>query len=113
MDTTSNGHNAKTWTQRQNKLLDTSPKLDTSSKSVIGHIVENGHNVEKQKLTLHGSEIWRRSRADGHNTEIWTQRRNPKLGISSHMDPTSKNNTEEPDISPNDRHNFWIVDIAN
>ncbi|KAF5301550.1 hypothetical protein FQR65_LT08855 [Abscondita terminalis] len=71
MDTTSNGHNAETWTQRRNDcwtyrrkfLLDATPKMETTPKSVIGHIIVSGHNVEKQKLTLHGSEIGRRIRS--------------------------------------------------
>ncbi|KAF5300350.1 hypothetical protein FQR65_LT09180 [Abscondita terminalis] len=95
------GHNVETncwthhrnWTYRRKFLLDAASKMATTPKSAIGHIIESGHNVEKQKLTLHGSEIGRRSRScnclkqrqivlqkqiktDGHNAETWTQRRN-------------------------------------
>ncbi|KAF5308518.1 hypothetical protein FQR65_LT06183 [Abscondita terminalis] len=63
MDTTSNGHNAETWTQRRNELLDTSPKLDISAKFLIGHNPENGHSAEIGKWT------YRRK---------WTQRRKTK-----------------------------------
>ncbi|KAF5271159.1 hypothetical protein FQR65_LT17692 [Abscondita terminalis] len=108
MDTTPKiEHNVETncwthcrnWTYRRNFLLDATPKMETTPKSVIGYIVESGHNVEKQKLKLDGSEIRRRSRSynclkrrqtvlqkqfktDGHNVETWTQRRNEFLDTS-------------------------------
>ncbi|KAK4883379.1 hypothetical protein RN001_006698 [Aquatica leii] len=50
MDTTSNRHNAETWTQHRNELLDTLPKRDTTPKSVVGHIVQCGHKAEKQQI---------------------------------------------------------------
>ncbi|KAF5290146.1 hypothetical protein FQR65_LT11658 [Abscondita terminalis] len=155
MDTTSNGHNAETWTHRRNELfghfaepgyideisIDTTPKTDTAPKSVIEHIVESGHNVEKQKLTLHGSEIGRRrrscnclngdrlfcrnkSRPDEYNTETWTQRRNELLDTTSksligcnveHEHNFEKHKLRSRDISLNAHKAntcFWIVYIA-
>ncbi|KAF5285009.1 hypothetical protein FQR65_LT02321 [Abscondita terminalis] len=71
--------------------LEISTYLDISPNGynvLIGRNAESGHNVEKQKLKLYGSEIGRPSlkrgqtvlqkqiKTDGHNAETWTQRQN-------------------------------------
>ncbi|KAF5303566.1 hypothetical protein FQR65_LT08167 [Abscondita terminalis] len=82
MDTTSNGHNTKTWTQRRNELLDISPKLGISPNFLIGRNVENGHNAEKQKLALYDRKSGVTAEVVivviGHNAEIsyWTNAKN-------------------------------------
>ncbi|KAF5303686.1 hypothetical protein FQR65_LT00830 [Abscondita terminalis] len=106
MDTTSNGHNAETWTQRRNELLDTSPKLDISAKFLIESNAENRHNAEidyfaqtnQDRMDTTSKRIVAHNAETGHNAEIsyltqgrkWTQRRNPKSDISSNMNTTSK-----------------------
>ncbi|KAF5306029.1 hypothetical protein FQR65_LT00744 [Abscondita terminalis] len=94
MDTTSNGHNVETWTQRLNELLDKSPKLNISAKFLIGHSAENGHSAEIE-TNHHRMDTTPKL---GHNVETncWTQRRNLLLDATSNMDTTLKAKTEKP-----------------
>ncbi|KAF5301173.1 hypothetical protein FQR65_LT19276 [Abscondita terminalis] len=81
MDTTSNGHNAETGTQRRNELLDTSSKPDISPKSLIGRNAENGHNAEtgtqrrnelldtSSKPDISPKSLIGRNAENGHNVE--------------------------------------------